>query len=70
MRWNRRNSSKFPGRAPHPFIVLYMLLLAVRLYKGREHAHKTSTNKREHEHTVSTGIYRREQGEHGEDARA
>lgn len=41
---------KIYGRALHPHIILHMLLLAIRLYKGREHIHKISTNKREHEH--------------------
>lgn len=35
---------------PQPLYIPGMLLVAVRLYKGTEHANKFSTNKLEHEH--------------------
>lgn len=48
--WDR-NCTKYPRRAPHPYTVLYiyLLLLAVRICKGEEHAYNYFTNEREHE---------------------
>ena len=38
MRENRQNCFRNPGRAPYPHIGFYMLLLAIELCKGGEHA--------------------------------
>lgn len=43
-------ASKVPYQAPRPTTLLYMLMLTVTLYQGREHAYKSVINKREHEH--------------------
>ena len=47
---NRRKSTGSHWRAPHPRLVLLMLLLAIELCEGGEHASNFTNSEREYKH--------------------
>ena len=47
---NRRNSTGFHRRAPHPRLVILMLVLAIKLSQGGKHASNFINSEREYKH--------------------